>query len=118
MRGNKNPNVMVWRSIQLAIGATPDGIPGPKTGAAIAEKLNLPSGDWKSIQRAIDVSADGIPGEETAEAIVKKLNIRYGENPWTYARTSIMGFSYELILSSGSAKTLSGACLSSPIPSY
>ena len=101
---------MIWKSIQLVIGATPDGIPGPETGAAIAEKLNLPSGDWKSIQRVLGISPDGIPGDDTARAVADELGIDPEAPPWMYSSRAILGFSYEIIPSEKSLKSRSGTC--------
>lgn len=75
MRGKNTLGIMIWKSIQTAVGAIPDGIPGSQTGAAIAEKLNIPSGDWKSIQRSLGLSPDGIPDKSTAIALVNKLGL-------------------------------------------
>lgn len=64
-------NIIV-KSIQLAVGATADGVWGPKTQAAVAKKLGCAS-DVKSIQKAVGTTADGILGIKSYTAILAKL---------------------------------------------
>lgn len=64
----------IWKLIQRETGTDPDGIPGPKTLAALASALGTGS-DWKSVQRTIGAGADGIPGPVTAQKAAVTLGI-------------------------------------------
>lgn len=58
--------------IQSLVGAKADGIWGPKTQAAVAEKLKC-SNTVKAIQTAVGAKADGILGPKSYAAILAKL---------------------------------------------
>ncbi len=60
--------------IQQAVGATLDGIWGPRTRAAVAAKLGCKD-DVKAIQAAVGVAQDGKVGPLTLAGIAAKLGI-------------------------------------------
>lgn len=64
----------VIKAIQTAIGSTADGIWGPNTQKAVADKLGC-SNSVKGIQVAVNVQADGIIGPNTLKAISKQLGL-------------------------------------------
>ncbi len=66
------------KKIQKEIGATADGIIGPKTISRLAAKLNVSIGvsdkqTIKNIQATVGTVADGIIGNKTLNAILTKL---------------------------------------------
>jgi hypothetical protein len=63
-----------WKKIQQYLGIKADGMPGPKTLAAIADKLGvLPL--WATVQTVLQVDPDGKPGVVTASALAEKWGI-------------------------------------------
>lgn len=74
----------IIKQIQSLIGATADGIIGPKTLSALCTKLEVTyelteSKTWKNIQSKVGVTADGIFGPKTANAIISVLNPSNGK---------------------------------------
>lgn len=63
-----------FKPVQRALGLVPDGLPGPKTLAAVALKLRCHE-IWSAVQAAVKVTPDGIPGPATARAIAATLDI-------------------------------------------
>lgn len=63
-----------FKPIQRALNLVPDGLPGPKTLAAIALELRC-HGIWSAVQAAVKVAPDGIPGPATARAVAVALDI-------------------------------------------
>lgn len=63
-----------FKPVQRALGLTPDGLPGPKTLAAVALRLRCHE-IWAAVQAAVKVIPDGIPGPKTAAAIAGILGI-------------------------------------------
>lgn len=66
--------------IQKIVGATADGIIGPKTITRICAKLDISLGvsdkeSIKNIQKKVGTVADGIIGNKTISAILNKLNL-------------------------------------------
>lgn len=62
-----------FKPVQRALGLKADGMPGPKTLAAVALKLRCHE-IWSAVQAAVNVTPDGIPGPATARGIAA---------PWT-----------------------------------
>lgn len=63
-----------FKPVQRALGLKADGLPGPKTLAAVALKLRCHE-IWSAVQAAVNVPTDGIPGPATARGIAAALNI-------------------------------------------
>ncbi len=63
-----------FKPVQRALGLKADGMPGPKTLAAVALKLRCHE-IWSAVQAAVNVTPDGIPGPATARGIAAALNI-------------------------------------------
>ncbi len=63
-----------YKPVQRALGLKADGMPGPKTLAAVALRLRCHE-IWSAVQAAVGVKVDGIPGPKTARAIAEKLDI-------------------------------------------
>lgn len=93
-----------WKDIQAAVGAKPDGIPGPLTAKAVAAKLGVDLAGlyvarpmWREIQAATGAAVDGIPGPETRGAVARALarlegadgESPVGLDPYGLARTYI-----------------------------
>ena len=57
-----------FKPVQRALGLKADGLPGPKTLAAVALKLRCHE-IWSAVQAAVNVTPDGIPGPATARGI-------------------------------------------------
>ena len=63
-----------FKPVQRALGLKADGLPGPKTLAAVALKLRCHE-IWSAVQAAVNVTPDGIPGPATARGIAAALDI-------------------------------------------
>lgn len=63
-----------FKPVQRALGLKADGMPGPKTLAAVALKLRCHE-IWSAVQAAVNVTPDGIPGPATARGIAAALDI-------------------------------------------
>lgn len=63
-----------FKPVQRALELVPDGLPGPKTLAAVALRLRCHE-IWPAVQAAAGVTPDGIPGPKTARAIAAALDI-------------------------------------------
>lgn len=63
-----------FKPVQRALGLKADGLPGPKTLAAVALRLRCHE-IWSAVQAAVNVTPDGIPGPKTAAAIAAALGI-------------------------------------------
>lgn len=63
-----------FKPVQRALGLKADGLPGPKTLAAVALRLRCHE-IWSAVQAAVNVTPDGIPGPATAHGIAAALNI-------------------------------------------
>jgi len=62
-----------FKPVQRALGLKADGLPGPKTLAAVALKLRCHE-IWSAVQAAVNVTPDGIPGPATARGIAAPGN--------------------------------------------
>lgn len=63
-----------WIPIQSELGLVQDGIAGPKTLAALAQKFGC-AASWPKVQEMVGVETDGIPGSNTIHSIKVKLGI-------------------------------------------
>ena len=63
-----------FKPVQRALGVTVDGLPGPKTLAAISLRLGCHE-IWSAVQAAVKAEPDGIPGPATAQAVAQKLGV-------------------------------------------
>ena len=63
-----------FKPVQRALGLKVDGMPGPKTLAAVALKLRCHE-IWSAVQASVNVTPDGIPGPATARGIAAALDI-------------------------------------------
>lgn len=63
-----------FKPVQRALGVVPDGLPGPKTLAALALRLRCHE-IWAAVQAAAGVTPDGIPGPKTARAVAGMLGV-------------------------------------------
>lgn len=61
--------------LQKAVGAAADGIWGPNTMKAVADKLGCPA-DARAIQDKVGVTQDGIVGPDTVKAVLQTLNVK------------------------------------------
>lgn len=66
------------RSVQEAVGTTPDGLWGPKTMAAVAAKLGC-GATVREIQRAVGADVDGIIGPQTLSLIAARVVAAFGD---------------------------------------
>ena len=74
-----------FKPVQRALGLKADGLPGPKTLAAVALKLRRHE-IWAASQAAVNVTPDGIPGPATARgnnlvSIVPPYPLYYAGRP-------------------------------------
>jgi hypothetical protein len=67
-------------AVQQAVGVDADGIAGPKTKAAIAEKLNT-TNSATAIQTAVGVDADGVLGPKSWQAIFDTIGGAAPQDP-------------------------------------
>ena len=63
-----------FKPVQRALGLKTDGLPGPKTLAAVALKLRCHE-IWSAVQAAVNVTPDGIPGPATALGMKATLSL-------------------------------------------
>lgn len=63
------------QQIQEKVGVKQDGVVGPKTRRAIADKLGITRDSIKDIQTSVGVTVDGELGPITVSAIANKLGI-------------------------------------------
>lgn len=63
-----------FKPVQRELGLVPDGLPGPKTLAAVALRLRCHE-IWSAVQAAVRVTPDGIPGPQTARAVAVALHV-------------------------------------------
>lgn len=89
-----------FKPVQRALGLKADGLPGPKTLAAVALRLRCHE-IWSAVQAAVNVTPDGIPGPKTAAAIAAALGIemprRWPTQSEVWSGNSIFGKAREWI---------------------
>lgn len=78
------------KRIQEAVGVTTDGVFGPRTLAAVAERLNVAM-TLRVVQKRVGAKVDGIFGPETANKIYAALGLGWPSQAEVRSGKSIFG---------------------------
>lgn len=78
------------KRIQEAVGTTPDGVFGPMTLAAVAQRLNVAM-TLRVVQKRVGAAVDGIFGPETANKIYAALGLGWPSQADVRSGKSIFG---------------------------